>query len=207
MCARPQSLEEMVDHSLGRVLDLFGIDSEPGEALGPGGAGAASEKISTTRTLATFDYPLGRRSRRRLCSSISTGTLIEIAPTPESVVVPPDLVAAATKLAPARCGGALAIISAGRSRGARTIGAKHGLPMAPASMAASCAQSPAARSRRSARTLRATCRRSPGRSSMTLKTRWPGVRGEDKGPACSHYSPGGGGRPCAPALGPIGPRR
>jgi 4-hydroxy-3-polyprenylbenzoate decarboxylase len=27
MYARPQSLEEMVDHSLGRVLDLFGIDS------------------------------------------------------------------------------------------------------------------------------------------------------------------------------------
>jgi flavin prenyltransferase len=26
MYARPQSLEEMVDHSLGRVLDLFGID-------------------------------------------------------------------------------------------------------------------------------------------------------------------------------------
>jgi len=27
MYARPQSLEEMVDHSLGRVLDLFGIDT------------------------------------------------------------------------------------------------------------------------------------------------------------------------------------
>jgi 4-hydroxy-3-polyprenylbenzoate decarboxylase len=27
MYARPQSLDEMVDHSLGRVLDLFGIDS------------------------------------------------------------------------------------------------------------------------------------------------------------------------------------
>jgi 4-hydroxy-3-polyprenylbenzoate decarboxylase len=27
MYARPQSLEEMVDHSLGRVMDLFGIDA------------------------------------------------------------------------------------------------------------------------------------------------------------------------------------
>jgi 4-hydroxy-3-polyprenylbenzoate decarboxylase len=27
MYARPQSLEAMVDHSLGRVLDLFGIDT------------------------------------------------------------------------------------------------------------------------------------------------------------------------------------
>jgi 4-hydroxy-3-polyprenylbenzoate decarboxylase len=27
MYARPQNLEEMVDHSLGRVLDLFGIDT------------------------------------------------------------------------------------------------------------------------------------------------------------------------------------
>jgi 4-hydroxy-3-polyprenylbenzoate decarboxylase len=41
--ARPQSLEEMVDHSLGRVLDLFGLDSgtvrrwgEPGQGRVPG---------------------------------------------------------------------------------------------------------------------------------------------------------------------------
>lgn len=37
--ARPQSLEEMVDHTLGRVLDLFGLDSGTVRRWGEKGAG------------------------------------------------------------------------------------------------------------------------------------------------------------------------
>lgn len=37
--ARPQSLEEMVDHSLGRVLDLFGLDSGTVRRWGESGQG------------------------------------------------------------------------------------------------------------------------------------------------------------------------
>ncbi len=37
--ARPASLEEMVDQSVGRALDLFGLAWTPGEALGRGHVG------------------------------------------------------------------------------------------------------------------------------------------------------------------------
>jgi 4-hydroxy-3-polyprenylbenzoate decarboxylase len=45
--ARPQSLEEMVDHTLGRVLDLFGLDS--GTVKRWGEAGNPRKRVLPTR--------------------------------------------------------------------------------------------------------------------------------------------------------------
>ncbi|MNY45491.1 Phenolic acid decarboxylase subunit B [compost metagenome] len=49
--ARPQNLSQMVDHSLGRVLDLFGLDA--GTALRWGEPGpSATGQFATTKELA-----------------------------------------------------------------------------------------------------------------------------------------------------------
>jgi 4-hydroxy-3-polyprenylbenzoate decarboxylase len=45
--ARPQSLEEMVDHTLGRVLDLFGLES--GTVKRWGEAGTRRKRLLPTR--------------------------------------------------------------------------------------------------------------------------------------------------------------
>jgi len=45
--AKPQSVEEIIEHSVGRALDLFGLDSGTvrrwGEDVGPGAAGSQTE--------------------------------------------------------------------------------------------------------------------------------------------------------------------
>jgi 4-hydroxy-3-polyprenylbenzoate decarboxylase len=40
--ARPQTIDEMVDHTLGRVLDLFGLDAKTVRRWDPRGEGAAA---------------------------------------------------------------------------------------------------------------------------------------------------------------------
>ncbi|MGH6944485.1 MAG: UbiX family flavin prenyltransferase [Geminicoccaceae bacterium] len=44
--ARPQSLEEMVDHTIGRLLDLFGLDTGRARRWGEGPDGALSGRSS-----------------------------------------------------------------------------------------------------------------------------------------------------------------
>jgi trehalose 6-phosphate phosphatase len=114
------------------------------------------------------------------------GTLIEIAPTPESVVVPPELVPMLQKLHHA-LGGALAIVS-GRTIAMldRLLGTT-GLPMAgvhggelrPYAGGEIIEVNPH---------LPNTLQERAWMVVDDLKKQWPGVRGEDKGPAFSfHY--------------------
>ena len=73
--SRPASLDEMVDHTLGRVLDLFGIDSgtvrrwgeDEGKATGRTAANAptpAPEGTPPSRT-APLPKPVTRQSSRK----------------------------------------------------------------------------------------------------------------------------------------------
>ncbi len=68
--SRPASLDEMVDHTLGRVLDLFGIDSgtvrrwggDEGKAPGPAAANTPAEPPGGT---APLPKPVTRQSSRK----------------------------------------------------------------------------------------------------------------------------------------------
>jgi trehalose 6-phosphate phosphatase len=114
------------------------------------------------------------------------GTLIEIAPTPESVVVPPDLVPMLQKLHHA-LDGALAIVSG------RTIAAldhllgNTGLPMAGVHGGELRAVAGGTITEINPH-LPADLQARVWAIIDELKKQWPGVRGEDKGPAFSfHY--------------------
>ena len=71
--AKPQSLAEMIDHTLGRVLDLFGLDSgtvrrwgEPGIALGaPHQQSDRAAQHSSLRRLALGAETAGQIGQRR----------------------------------------------------------------------------------------------------------------------------------------------
>jgi trehalose 6-phosphate phosphatase len=114
------------------------------------------------------------------------GTLIEIAPTPESVVVPPDLVPMLQKLH-AALGGALAIVSGRTIAMLDHLLGTTGLPMAgvhggqlrPYAGGEITEINPH---------LPAALQERVWALIDELRKQWPGVRGEDKGPAFSfHY--------------------
>ena len=114
------------------------------------------------------------------------GTLIEIAPTPESVVVPPDLVPMLQKLHHA-LGGALAIVSGRTIAALDKLLGTTGLPMAgvhggelrPFAGGEITEINPH---------LPKDLQERVWAIVNTLREKWPGVRGEDKGPAFSfHY--------------------
>jgi trehalose 6-phosphate phosphatase len=114
------------------------------------------------------------------------GTLIEIAPTPESVVVPPDLVPMLRRLHHA-LDGALAIVSGRTIAVLDGLLGTTGLPMAgvhggelrPVAGGAITEINPH---------LPDALQEQAWAIINGLKKQWPGVRGEDKGPAFSfHY--------------------
>jgi len=113
------------------------------------------------------------------------GTLIEIAPTPESVVVPPDLVPMLQQLHHA-LDGALAIVSGRTIAVLDHLLGNTGLPMAgvhggelrPVAGGAIAELNPH---------LPASLQEKVWAIINELKQQWPGVRGEDKGPAFSFH--------------------
>ncbi|MDQ7246449.1 trehalose-phosphatase [Dongia sedimenti] len=114
------------------------------------------------------------------------GTLVELAPTPESVVVPPDLVPLLQKLHTA-LDGALAIVS-GRTIATldRMLGAT-GLPAAGVH-GGEFRIDPDGAVTEVTPHLPASLQDRAWAIIDELSRRWPGVRGEDKGPAFSfHY--------------------
>jgi trehalose 6-phosphate phosphatase len=114
------------------------------------------------------------------------GTLVELAPTPESVVVPPDLVPMLQKLH-ATLGGALAIVSGRTIAMLDHLLGTTGLPMAgvhggqlrPYAGGEITEINPH---------LPTALQERVWMVIDDLRKQWPGVRGEDKGPAFSfHY--------------------
>jgi len=68
--SRPASLDEMVDHTLGRVLDLFGIDSGTVRRWGEGDTpatspAAANAAVAMPRATPPLPRPVTRQSSRK----------------------------------------------------------------------------------------------------------------------------------------------
>jgi trehalose 6-phosphate phosphatase len=113
------------------------------------------------------------------------GTLIEIAPTPESVVVPPDLVPMLRKLHHA-LGGALAIVSGRTIAMLDHLLGNAGLPMAGVHGGELRAVAGGAITEINPH-LPPDLQERVWAIINALKQQWPGVRGEDKGPAFSFH--------------------
>ncbi|GAB2176438.1 trehalose-phosphatase [Dongia sp. agr-C8] len=113
------------------------------------------------------------------------GTLIEIAPTPESVVVPPDLVPLLKKLHHA-LDGALAILSGRTIAVLDGLLGETGLPMAGVHGGELRAVAGGAVTEINP-PLPAALQERVWAIIDDLKRQWPGVRGEDKGPAFSFH--------------------